>query len=86
MAHSDPVLRERIVEKVKTCGELVIMAESMPELKQKLGVPYESNGRVDQALRSLTYKKDYRPKGVRYFRPRSTETGLRGYRVSYAGA
>ena len=34
MAHSDSGLRERIVERVRTCGEPVIKADSMPELKQ----------------------------------------------------
>lgn len=86
MAHSDPQVRERIVAHVQRCGGSVIKADTMPELKQKLGVPDASDGQVDQALRSLTYKDEHKPKGVRLYRPRGGYMGDRPYHVFYVGA
>lgn len=83
---SDPEIRRRIIEALRKSKKRVLIENSMVALKTTLELDDVPNRKVDQALRSLTYKADYRPLGVRFTRPRRSDTDLRSYCVSYAGA
>ena len=79
MSHSDPELRVQLADAIEAEG--TVKAESIADLKQKLGMSGVSNTQFGRALRSLHYN----PGPVHVNRPHVPEAYLerRPYHVTF---